>query len=271
MTICVAVRTAEGLVLAADSAVMLQGKVKTPGGDVPGIVQTFEFANKVARVKDYPVGTMSWGIASIADRSIQSLIMEFEHGYLSRDENQKYTVKRVADDLLRFLKGRYKAAYPSSRSGQPGLGLFIGGYSAGKFFSEQYEYEFPKSTRWEVIRPNKPDGTPDFGANWFGQKDALIRLIKGFDRNAIQELVNRGADQKIVQKWLDDNVAELPLVFAGMPLQDTIDFANYAVQVVIGQFRFSAGPPLCGGDVDIAVITPNAFQWAQRKQWATKE
>ena len=81
MTICVSVRVAEGLVLAADSAVMLMGSVKTPQGQAVGVVQTFAFANKVARVHDYPVGVMTWGAGSISDRSIQSLIMEFEYNY----------------------------------------------------------------------------------------------------------------------------------------------------------------------------------------------
>jgi hypothetical protein len=84
-------------------------------------------------------------------------------------------------------------------------------------------------------------------------------------------LIKRGADKVIVQKWAKDHVSELPLVFDGMPLQDAVDFANFAIQLTIGTFRFALGPPICGGDVDIAVITPAAFHWAQRKQWSVKE
>lgn len=270
MTICVSVRVAEGLVLAADSAVMLLGSVKTPQGQATGVVQTFAFANKVTRVHDYPVGVMTWGLGSISARSIQSLIMEFEHEYPSLAENKKYTVKDVAEALAVFIKKWYNAAYPPKGT-RPSLGLFVGGYGAGQFFSDQYEYEFPKSRAWRTVRPNNPGGSPSFGADWFGQADALIRLIKGFDRNGLEELLKRGVDKNVLQKWVNDNVAELQLVFDGMPLQDAIDFAEYAVQVVIGTFRFAAGPPLCGGDIDIAVITPSAYQWAQRKQWAIKE
>jgi hypothetical protein len=187
-----------------------------------------------------------------------------------QEDKPKYTVKSVADALLKFLRSRYDAAYPPKGT-QPNLGLLVGGYSAGDFFADQYMYEFPRGSKWQIVRANKPDGSPSFGANWYGQKDALVPLIKGYDRDGLNELVKRGADKNVIQKWVDDNVSELPLVFEGMPLQDAIEFANYAVQVVIGRFRFAAGPPLCGGDVDIAVITPGAFQWAQRKQWAIKE
>ena len=84
------------------------------------------------------------------------------------------------------------------------------------------------------------------------------------------ELVKRGVDKSIIQKWIDDSVSELPLVFDGMPLQDAVDFANFAVNLVIGRFRFGMGTPTCGGAVDIAVIRPNNFDWAQRKRWSIK-
>jgi len=270
MTICVSVRTPEGLILAADSMVTLEGVINTPKGQQTGVLQTFEFANKLTRIKDYPIGVMTWGIASISDRSIPSLIMEWEHDYPSLKDNASFTVKDVADALHKFIEERYDKVYPASAK-RPQLGLFIGGYSQGQFFSDQYKCALPKESTWKEVRPNKPDGSQSFGANWFGQIDTLSRLIHGYDRAGIDELVKRGVDKTIVQKWINDRVSELPLVFDGMPLQDAVDFANYAIQLTIGRFRFAIGVPVCGGNVDIAVITPNAFQWAQRKQWAIKE
>lgn len=266
MTICVAVKVAEGLVLAADSATTLEGTI----GGQSGVLQTFEFANKIAHIKDYPIGVMSWGLGSIGERSIQSLIMEWEYNYPDKDFNNEFTVHKVGQSLLTFLKRRYSKAYPGTGD-RPGLGLFVGGYSARQFFADEYIYEFPGSKRLERRRPDGPDGKPQFGADWFGLTDALTRLIKGFDQNALNELVNRGADLAIIQKWVADNVGELPLVFTGMPIQDAVDFANYAAQVVIGRYRFGVGPPVCGGDIDIAVITPDSFGWAQRKRWSIKE
>ena len=270
MTICVSVRIPEGLILAADSMVTLEGTVDTPKGPKTGVLQTFEFASKLTRIEDYPIGVMSWGIGSISDRSIPSLIMEWEHGYASVKAVESFKVKAVADSLEKFIYERYDKVYPASGR-QPHLGLFIGGYSKGQFFSDQYKCALPKEGTWKEVRPNKPDGSPSFGADWFGQIDALSRLIHGYDRAAINELIKRGAEKKIVEKWMDDHVSELPLIFDGMPLQDAVDFANYAVQLTIGRFRFAVGVPVCGGNVDIAVITPDGFQWAQKKQWAIKE
>jgi len=269
MTICVSVKVAEGLVLAADSAVMLSGKIKTPQGESEGIIQTFQYANKVTRFKDYPIGIMNWGSGSIGDRSIQSLIMEFEYRYPNKAENESYNVRSVADKLLKFIKKRYDEAYQEAQ--KPSLGLFIGGYSANQFFPDDFSYEFPQSQNWVPVRPNRPDGRPSFGSNWFGQIDALVRLFKGYDIRSLEELIKRGVDKKIIEKWVQDAVSELIIIFNGMPLQDAIDYAEYAVQVVVGRFRFGPGPPLCGGDIDIAVVTPGNFEWAKRKLWVIKE
>jgi hypothetical protein len=270
VTICVGVRVAEGLVLAADSAVSLQGVVDSPQGPQQVLLQTFSYGNKVTRVKDYPIGVMTWGLASIEARSIQSLIMEFEYSYKSTEDNLGYSVRTVADDLLSFIRDRYEAAYPTPTDDQ-GLGLYVGGFSAGEFFSSQYAYQFPSDTDWTVMHADREDGNKDFGASWWGLTDPLTRLIRGFSGPSLDELVRRGADQTIVRQWAEDGASGLPLVFDGMPLQDAVDFAEFAVQVTIGSFRFASGPPLCGGDVDIAVIRPGTFQWAQRKQWAIKD
>ena len=278
MTICVSISIAEGLVLAADSAVTLQGQFNTPQGQQNGVLQQFNYANKLTRFKDYPIGVMSWGAASISDRSIQSLIMEFEHSYVSVKDRalldpaeEAFTVRGVADDLLVFMKDRYDAAY-SGANPLPSLGMLVGGFSQDQFFSDSYSCDLSKTpSDWEQVRPRQVDGRPSFGANWFGQTGPLTRLIQGFDAPSLAQLVVRGADKALIQTWIDDSVSEMPLVFDAMPLQDAIDLADFLTQVVIGTFRFGTGPQLCGGDVDIAVITPTNFRWSKRKQWAITE
>jgi hypothetical protein len=41
LTICVAVKVAEGMIMAADSAVTLEGWTQTPQGAQSGVIQTF--------------------------------------------------------------------------------------------------------------------------------------------------------------------------------------------------------------------------------------
>jgi hypothetical protein len=238
------------------------------GQTVPQVLQMFESANKVSQFGDYPIGVMTWGLGAIEDRTVQSLIMEHEYSYQNIERNPKFQVKKIAEDLLAFIRKRYDSAFPDSKN-KPVMGLAIGGHSHDQFFAEQYRYQFPDTTL-APIRPNKPDGHPNFGANWFGLEDALTRLIGGFDPMALEELVKRGVDRAIIEKWVKDGISQLPLLFDGMPLKDAIDFAEYCARVTIGRWRFGLGPNLCGGEVDIAVMRPRSFQWAERKRWAIK-
>jgi hypothetical protein len=61
---------------------------------------------------------------------------------------------------------------------------------------------------------------------------------------------------------------EYQIPFAVMPLQDAIEYANYMLNVVVGRYRFVIGPELCGGQVEIAAITQQRFNWISRKRWS---
>lgn len=264
MTICVGAKVGEGLILAADStATVLDAQ--------GGVIKTYDYASKVAQIRDYPIGVFSWGLGGLGARSIQSLIMEFEHNLPSVESAKGFKVKEVAEQLFQFLKQRYDAQPPLREGNRPLLGLFVGGYSDGGFFPEEYWFEFPEDTGVKVRRPDKADGSPDFGADWFGQTDAISRLIHGYDDGFIRELTNRGLDKAVIDQIVSSHQFEYPIVFNAMPLQDAIDLAVYFIQLTIGRFRFVAGAPVCGGEVDVAVITPGKFDWSHRKQWRLKD
>jgi hypothetical protein len=284
MTICVSVKVSEGLILAADSTAAVQGTMQDPTGKTTlGILKTYDHARKLAHVKDYPIGTLTWGAALIGSRSVESLIKEYEYALPSLEEEQekikerrmrgepegdklfKYTVQEIATGLLKFVTNFYEAEFANQPTEQrPPLGVLISGYSSGKFFPEQWLINLPTSELTQV-RPDL-NGKPDFGSNWFGLTDAIIRLHWGRDDAAIGLLAEhfKVKSEEILQVL---NRLQYPVLFNGMPLQDAIDYAVYLVNLVIGRFRFVIGAPLCGGDIDIAVITPNAFTWIQRKSW----
>ena len=59
-----------------------------------------------------------------------------------------------------------------------------------------------------------------------------------------------------------------PLVFAPMPIQDTIDLAEWLVQTAIMYSRFSPGAPVVGGPIESAAITKHeGFKWIRRKHY----
>ncbi len=261
MTICIAVKAAEGLVMAADSMATVERTMHTWQGE-RRVGKTFVHANKIARFRSAPVGLMTWGLPGIGPRPLQSLILEFEQTAAADGDE----VSEVAEEFAAFLKAHYDLEYGPPN--QPELGVYVGGYSKGAYVSDGYVAVLPSTSRPTQIRPNLTGNAPDFGVNWYGDIVPLLRLIKGLDPLAIAELIRRGASRHVVQQWMDDGVGQMPLLVDGMPLQDAIDLAAFLVQVTIGCSRFSLAAPTCGGDFDIAVITPGRFRWAARKRWS---
>jgi hypothetical protein len=285
MTICVSVKVSEGLVLAADSTAAIQGTMQDPTGkSASGILKTYDHVRKLSHIKDFPIGTLTWGAALIGARSVESLIKEYEYTLPSLEEEQEkikerrmrgeskgderfeYSVRKIANGLLDHVRKFYEAEFADQSANQhPPLGILVSGYSSGQFFPEQWLINLPFSTELSPVRPDV-DGKPDFGTNWFGLTDAIIRLHWGRDEAAFGLLAEHfKVKPEEIRQVLDK--LQYPVLFNGMPLQDAIEYAVYVVNVVIGRFRFVVGAPLCGGEIDVAVITPNAFTWIQRKSW----
>jgi hypothetical protein len=266
MTIVVAVKVNDGLVLAADSAVVIQGG---PIGQPPGILQTYTYGRKLSHIKDYPIGVLNWGISILGARTIESLISEYEFSLPSAkdDTARGFKVSDIAENLRLFLLQRYQAQYgPLAIGDQPSLGVLVNGYSDGEYFPKQYLFEFPAIPELQLRRPNKDNGDPNFGVDWFGLQDVITRLIKGADPQVIQVLAER-FQVPHDEAWRLLSQFEYPIAFEGMPLQDAIDLAIYLVRTTIGRYRFVIGAPVCGGEVDVAVITPRGFTWVYRKNW----
>ena len=283
MTICVSVKVSEGLVLAADSSSAIQGVMQGPaGGAQRGILKTYDHVRKLSQIKDYPIGVLTWGAGLIGARTVESLIREFEHGLGSlAEESEKlrearirsnvdlgqqpgYSVRDIAAGLRSHLVDRYDHIFDGLEE-KPHLGLLVSGYSSEQFFPEQWQIDLPLPGELRELRPSV-DGQPSFGANWFGLSEAITRLHHGRDDQVLRIVSDHFA---VGRDEVHDLIAPLEyrVFFDGMPLQDAIDYAVYLVNVVIGRFRFVIGAPLCGGEIDVAVITPKAFTWVQRKSW----
>lgn len=261
MTIAIAVKVSEGLVLAADSALVVEGEVVVEG-QLPqrGVVQVYSHATKVTPIKEWPVGVINWGVGQIGSRTIESHVREYANGL---SDEQDLDVHSLADGLHAFIDERYRRAFGQQN---PALGLQIAGYSPGEFFPTQYLLTFPPHPDGAVIdvRPNQPDGAPEFGANWYGMTDAIRRLYFGLDPEAIGVLFPDGPPQGLEER---SRQLHYPIIFEAMPLQDAIDFAAWLAEVTIGRFRFVAGPATVLGPVDIAVITRHdGFHWVRHKE-----
>ena len=237
--------------------------VQNPATQGWDVVQSYSYAHKVVQIGHRSTGVLAWGLGSVQRRSMQNLIEEFSHGHTLT------TVQAEANALAQFIKQLYDQEYPDHQS-QPILGFLVGGYDDSSPFARQWGFEFPSTPCPVEVLPNPPD-RPLFGVQWFGQTDALIRLVNGFDPRLVQVLKDAGFDAAKVDNFFSlENLFALKIpyeiIFDGMPLQDAIDLAAYLIHTVKGRFRFVVGPKVCGGPVDIAVIKRNSFEWIRHKK-----
>lgn len=275
MSVVIVVKVSEGLVLAADSAATLYGRIEGPEGVHEGILKTYYNAKKLLQIGDFPIGVLTWGQAFIGPRTVESLVREWEYEYswqtreeYAQEHPESFKVKECAEGLCRFLAKIHAEAYQEQAEEQrPPLGMVVAGYSQGEFFPEVWRFVLPFDSEG-VVHNQRPDveGKPDFGASWFGGTDAIVRLHWGRDDAVIKIISERfGLSEDDVRDALAPLQYQIP--FSLMPLQDAIDYANYMLNVAIGRFRFVLGPELCGGQIEIAAITPKEFDWISRKSW----
>ena len=271
MSIVVAVRVGEGLVVAADSASTLMGR--SPDGQV-GVVKVFNHATKLLQLKDYPIAVASWGAGAIGARTISSLVDEYANDRPKYDEvSDSLSVETEAQGLLAFLVKQHRAQFPDPATGAAaGLGVFVGGYSGTAFFPDEFVFSVPQGDI-KPLRPSSDKGGQNFGANWYGLTDAVVRLHFGRDERLPAILKAKGVSDEIIREVEKTFLEEIqfPVPFDGMPLQDAADYAMYLVGCVVGRFRFVVGPELCGGPIDVAAITRgDGFRWVHRKKVAAR-
>lgn len=274
MSIVVAVRVGEGLVVAADSAATLH--VRMPDGQA-GVGKVFNHATKMLQLKDYPIAVASWGGSRIGSRLIASLVEEFanQRPSVQRLDDEDLSVEREASALADFLLSFYERIFPDweAMDDPPaGLGVLVGGYSGTGFFPEEYVFNIPQR-EFQRLRPPKEDGSQNFGANWYGATDAIVRLHFG-RADGIAKLLRRlDVEPKKIEQFEEilRHQVQYQVPFDGMPLQDAVDYAMYLVTVAVGRYRFVIGPEVCGGPIDVAAITRDrGFQWVRRKQLAIR-
>jgi hypothetical protein len=287
MTIAVAVKVHDGVVLAADSA----ASILHPQAGAHGLAAwVYNNANKVFRfTREIRVGGVVWGAGSIGNVSISTLATDLAQRFRIAGDPlgvtpANYTMQEVAEKTRRFFfDEKYLAAYPVPPGGtpapvppqRPSLGLLIAGFSAGADLAEVYRIEINDGICPAPILAKSAEET---GYLWYGQPDALNRLLLGYDaglRSVFEQLLQQGgvpvAQLGGVVDGLMTQVTQLldiPLYTPPMPIQDAIDLAEFLVQTAIGFTRFRAGSPTVGGPIEIAAITKHdGFMWVRHKEY----
>ena len=262
MTIIASVKARDGIVLATDSMSQIINQDET--GKIQ-VIKTYCNARKLFQIKDLPIGVMSYGLGNIGARSIESLVLEFSRD-LMKHVVKPYKVEAISRGLYRFIKGIYDNAFQEipikKKREHLKLGFLIGGYSPRKFLAHMWEFELPDSKDINEVR--KED---KFGSSWRGVPVPFCRLYNGFDPRIVKALRNAGVADDILQETLKLEKWRMPINYAGMPIQDAINFTVYILETTIGAATFELGIPSCGGPLQVAVILPHkGWEWIQEPE-----
>jgi hypothetical protein len=106
-----------------------------------------------------------------------------------------------------------------------------------------------------------------FGYWFWGAPNMIQRLIFACDDETKNSVLNSG-------KWngtraeLDAIIQQHVLGHPIVPIRDAIDFVHACIFSTIKAFKFSSLSQICGGPIEIAVITTDRkFRWVKHKTW----
>ena len=273
MTIEIAVKVHDGLVLAADSATTL---VQRDSSGQTRETNIYNNANKVMNLfKGLPIGLMTWGLGSIGSSSISTLGKDLRRRLQGEDSDHldwaidpsKYSIEEIATRVREFFyEENYLTTMPAGVPPVNPLGLLIGGYSSNGNQAEVFTLNADE----KGCTPPSPTLTQEYGAVWSGQPEAITRLVLGVSGDLGQALINLQAKPEEVPAYIEAIKAqlEMQIVNGAMPIQDAIDLAEFLVDVTIKFVRFCPGSETVGGPIEVAAISKHeGFKWIKRKHY----
>ncbi len=259
MSLGIAFKGPEGIVLAADSRVTLTAQL--PGNQM--IPAYYDNATKLLKVKsqDY-VGAVTYGAGALGatePRTAHSYLPEFENELAGED---RLSVKEFATRLGDFFLRQWTATGTPANADP--MVFLVGGFDEGDAYGRVFELSVPNSPA-----PIERNGG-DFGITWGGQGEVAGRLLNGVDPQ-LEPLtkthvhLNAAQTTNFRQKVLGSLVMPIPYQF--LPLQDSVDLAIFLIKTTATLQRWAVGVRGVGGAIDVATITrTDGFSAIQEKQ-----
>ncbi len=279
MSVCVACNISDGVIIGVDSATTL--------GDPLNPVKIYGGVEKLFPLGELPVGLATYGLASIAGRTIASWTAELTANLPSLIPAE-YTMADVAESIRNFFFTQYQesilgAAPPPQSAGEglpqmlpPVLGLVLGGFSKRSFQSEVWNIQLPYHATGNSA--TRQFGEGQFGSGWYASMAPIFRYIKGFDPSALQaviEYVNQIRDPlqpgELEELKKRAERAEFGVVFPGMPIAKGLEYVRFLVDLVIGHHKFAAGNPIVGGRCRVGYVTFDKAPFRIVTEWRSRQ
>jgi hypothetical protein len=270
MSLGIAFKGPEGIVLAADSRVTINAE--RPVSDKQRLIlpSTFDNATKLLKVNghDY-VGAVTYGLGAIGQhepRTAHSFMPEFEVALSQKKtkSTKRLSVEEFSKELSDFFMGQWKERMPKEYQGDP-LIFLIGGYDEGAAYGRVFQLNIP----YVPVPKEESAGQGVFGITWGGQNEILHRILSGFDpilMLAVKDKLKLSDEQtQELVHFLRPNF-NLPIPYQFLPLQDCVDLSIFLIRTTIELQKWMIGIRGVGGVIDVATITrTEGFQYVQRK------
>ena len=273
MTVVVAVKVFDGIVIAADSATTL----RLPDGSS----QVYNNANKIFHLhRKQPVAAATWGLGGLGPASTSSLAKDLRRRFMGADPEHRdweldgaYTIRGVADRLLQMMYDElYSPLVSSGQAPQETLGFLVAGYppDGGNHEAEMWSVQMEDPAVRPV--PQLEAGTDQMGWVAFAIHEAARRLFNGYDPSLPDQLANVLDPALMASVWPILQSLHRQPVPAGMPFADAINFAQFLTDTTIGYTHYLLGPDVVGGPVEVAGISRyEGFKWVHRKHYYRPE
>jgi len=266
MSLGIAFKGPEGIVLAADSRVTLMAQLP---GQLPGqslvVPATYDNATKLLRVKcQTHIGAITYGVGALGlqeFRTANSLMPEFEDYLRSEPSVQKdkngavarLRVEEFATHLSSFFQSQWKNRMPPPPPNVQILDIafLVGGYDENEPYGKVFEFQVP-------TRPNPRETLPRiFGLTWGGQREFVDRLLRGYDDRLpimAQQFLHLNDSQRdgLIQHFT--NTLGVPIPYQFLPLQDCVDLSVFLIRITMGIQYWFMGLRGVGGEIDVATI-----------------
>jgi len=266
MSLGIAFKGPEGIVLAADSRVTLTASQDAGDGRVQLLPATFDNATKLLHARGQPnVGAVTYGLGAFLGsdpRTAHSLMSEFEKEELGDGESRLKT-DEFSRRLGAFFNRQWTERMPGGAGAQDMLFL-VGGYDEGEVYGRVYQVTIPS-------HPEPVEQTPgEFGLSWGGQIEFTNRLIHGFDPRLLGVL----KEQLELEDGELDNLAQVlrqtlnvGIPYQFLPLQDCVDLSILLIRTTANLQKFQVAQRGVGGAIDVATITrEDGFRPVQQKK-----
>jgi hypothetical protein len=276
MTIAACYVSSEGVILGADST---STKVTAQGA------RHYDYEQKLFEVGEAgsTLGLVTWGCSRLPSVSYRQLAAELSDDLIRNppasvnDAVSRWNAMfwhRYSTDFAPLLQQfQLLGAVPNPTPQQVAaktfiemsatVGFCIGGHVNANRTPHAYTVIFrPSLTQVGPVTP-VPRFTPSFWAvDWITQ-----RLIKGIDKRAYDAVLASGRWQGVPGD-LDAILTPYGLMSSDpLPLREAIDWIYSLIYITIKAMKFSVGAPVCGGSVEIAVITADRpFRWVCHKR-----